>query len=95
LQALKQAYPQLPERIDTDVGVCTLGLVRSRSAEREYLCPLCDENIEVLEQHVVAVPLKVEALRRHVHGECLLLHLEHNLTIKLHPKEPDALKYPT
>lgn len=93
LMQVDKIYPGLPVRVETDVGTATLGIVRSRNAIKEYLCPLCDELIEKGEQHILAVPVIATGLRRHVHAECLSAYLEYHIDIRLHPNEPNARKY--
>ena len=88
-----RVYPELPQEIETEIGRTTLGIILSHYATKEYLCPLCDEAIELGEQHILAVPIVADSLRRHLHAECLSEFLTRGLSIKLHPNESNAIKY--
>jgi hypothetical protein len=88
-----KVFADLPEDIETELGKATIGRVSPEKAIKPYLCPLCDSEIETNESHVIAVPIEVPKLRRHLHGECLGEYLRQNLAIKLHPKEPDVMRY--
>jgi hypothetical protein len=90
---LKALYPAVPASIETDVGNATIGVVLSRHADKDYLCPLCDEYLEAGEQHLLVVPMEDTRLRRHTHAECVMAFLSHGVSIKLHPNEPHARDY--
>lgn len=85
--------PQVPSQIETECGTATIGKISGGKSDREFLCPLCDTLIDVGEDHLVAIPMVVPGLRRHLHTGCLEKFLEYDLEIKLHPKEPDAVRY--
>jgi hypothetical protein len=88
-----RCFNNIPDTVETELGEATVGEVHSRSAQKEYLCPLCDSSIDVGEAHVIIVPKVIPRLRRHAHGECVEKYLEYGLDIRLHPKEPDAIRY--
>lgn len=88
-----KAFPDLPSEVETELGKATIGVVQPMNALKEYLCPLCDGEIVIGELHVIVVPVHVPRLRRHVHGECLKEFIDQKLTIKLHPNEPNAVKF--
>lgn len=75
----------IPEEIDTELGKATIGIVRASNAVKQYLCPLCDEQTDPGESHLVAVPVVEPELRRHIHTECLMAWQQQGLSVKLHP----------
>ena len=83
----------LRDDIYTELGRTTIGIVKPQNAIKNYICPCCDEIIEIGEQHVIAVPVEIPRLRRHLHSECLSSFKKYGLEIKLHPKEPDVTAY--
>lgn len=84
---------KLPDSVNTELGLATIGVVKSKHAEKTYLCPLCDRDVDVGEVHIIIVPVYFPSLRRHAHGECLEIFIEQKLTVKLHPNEPNAVMF--
>lgn len=84
---------KLPERIQTELGEATIGRITVEGAIKEFLCPLCNEVIEIGEPHIVAVPVVIPRLRRHIHEGCLNAFQQHGIEIKLHPNEKNAVRY--
>lgn len=84
---------KIPKVVQTELGEATVGVVKPEAATKEYLCPLCDEQIEKGEKHLLVVPVVITRLRRHVHTECLIAFEEGGWSVKLHPNEPEAVKY--
>ena len=82
---------KLPDCISTEYGKTFVIQVSSLSAVKFYTCPLCRTEIGVGEAHVALVPEHYEKARRHVHSDCLLLFIENNFTIRLHPKSTDLI----
>lgn len=84
---------KIPKEVMTELGEATVGEVSPKNAIKPYICPLCDSEIEFGEKHLIIVPVVKSRLRRHVHTDCLLSHIEYGVSIKLHPKEPDIARY--
>jgi hypothetical protein len=83
----------IPDAVETELGSATIGVVKPHNAIKPYICPLCDEEIDFQEEHLIVVPIVKSRLRRHVHTDCLTIYIEQDLTIKLHPNEPNIAKY--
>jgi len=83
----------IPESVETELGLATVGVVKPHNATKDYLCPLCDELISLDEKHVIIVPLVKSRLRRHAHTDCLIQHIKYGVRIKLHPNEPNMAQY--
>jgi hypothetical protein len=90
---LQRVYPELPTEVMTEVGRATIGVVLEINARRSYVCPLCDTEVSTGEKHVLVVPVMSEQLRRHLHAECLATHIQNDMLVRLHPKEPNILDY--
>ena len=87
-------FPGLPDAIMTEIGPTMVEVVTSHNNRgTPYLCPLCNEDIEYDEVHVVAIPSNTPRLRRHIHGECLEANIKYGVDITLHPNSRDAVTY--
>lgn len=86
----KRKYPKV---VETELGEADVGFVKGGNAHRSYLCPICDEDIEIGESHLVIVPKVIERLRRHVHLDCPQTQIDYGLRITLHPNEPQIETY--
>jgi hypothetical protein len=73
--------------IETEFGDAEVDTVLARNALKEFICPCCDEFIEVGEEHKVVVPEVAHRQRRHVHKDCFEEHDKRNLRIVLHPND--------
>lgn len=81
------------EQIETELGTADISTVKTKDALKVYLCPFCDGDIEIGEEHVVVVPQVKARLRRHCHTDCLHEVSQRNMRLKLHPNEPDVVGY--
>jgi hypothetical protein len=83
----------IPEYIATELGEATVGRVKSSNATKKYLCPVCDEEIELNEEHLIVVPIVKPNLRRHIHTDCVEELYDRGMRIVLHPNEPNIKQY--
>jgi SHS2 domain-containing protein len=89
----RKAMSDIPTHIDTELGDADISFITADKATKEYLCPFCDEKIQIGEPHLLIVPKVADKLRRHVHIDCVKTSMQFNIRMKLHPNEPHAATY--
>lgn len=79
--------------VQTELGEAEVSIVKIKDADKEFLCPCCDETVEIGEEHVVVVPKVKANLRRHCHKDCVEEHTKRGIRIVLHPNERAVERY--
>ena len=74
---------ELPKEIQTEYG--TTLVKQAKLAWKNYKCPLCFYELDLLEDNILLIPKYFPDKRRHVHELCLKLFIENEWTIRLLP----------
>lgn len=79
-----------PHTINTDQGETIVKFIPSKMAKKEHKCLFCEDYTDLLEPHVILLPLMFTGNRRYAHKD----HYEYALknspkSISLHPSAPN------